>query len=290
MSNSVKASSLVLPQGQWSNIYDYLCFRFESVSAEIWSDRFERGKVLDENYIPLTLNTPFQPGKRIFYYREISNESVIPFTETILYQDEHILIADKPHFLPVVPAGSYVRETLLSRLIQKTNNPELQPLHRIDRHTAGLVLFSVNKQTRGTYQSLFSQQRIHKSYEAIAPALPELNFPHVRQSRIVQGDQFFLSQETAGDINAITEISVLKKQSDYWKYKIQPVTGKKHQIRLHMFAIGAPLMNDCFYPKVDDEVGADFERPLQLLAKHLSFDDPLNGRSFSFESALQLLF
>ena len=259
MPNSVKASSLVLPQGDWLTVYDYLCFRFQTVSADEWTDRFHREKVFDENNFPIPLKTRFESGKRIYYYREISNESVIPFTESIIYQDEHILVADKPHFLPVVPSGSYVRETLLSRLIQKTNNPDLQPLHRIDRHTAGLVLFSVNKQTRGTYQSLFSQQRIHKRYEAIAPALPDLSFPHVRQSRIVQGEQFFLSQEIAGDINAITEISVVEKQTQFWKYQIKPITGKKHQIRLHMSALGASLMNDCFYPKVDDGLGADFD-------------------------------
>lgn len=289
MLKAVKPSSLVLPIGHWQTIYAFLIEHFSSVSANTWEQRFLDGKVLNDRKQALSITEPFKIGQRIYYFREIEHEPHIPFYENILFENEEILIADKPHFLPVVPSGDFVKETLLSRLIARTGNYELQPVHRIDRHTAGIVMFSKNKAMRHRYQSLFQTKEINKTYEAIAPTLLSIEFPHRRESRIVQGDKFFLSKEVVGDINAVTDIEVLLLKEDLCKYRISPITGKKHQIRLHMAALGAPLLNDCFYPVVDDVLGADFNRPLQLLAKELSFIDPLTGQVMEFQSKFELL-
>lgn len=284
----IQPSTLVLPPGPWETLLDCLCDRFSRIDRAQWLDRFTRGLVLDAEQRPLCVTTPHRAGLKIFYYREIKDEQPLPVQESIIYQDEHILVADKPHFLPVIPSGEYVSQTLLARLIARTGNSELQPLHRIDRHTAGLVLFAQRKETRGRYQTLFSEQRISKSYEAIAPPLPELEFPYVRSSRIVRGEPFFLSAEVAGTVNARTRITVIEKSSDLWHYRLEPISGKKHQLRLHMAALGAAIQNDPFYPQVDNGNVDNLDRPLQLLARELCFCDPLNGEKRHFRSQLSL--
>lgn len=287
--SGVTPSLFVQPcSGTWISLLDCLCDSFPAITHECWLDRFERGLIWDEQQCPLPVDTPYCAGQRIFYFREIRDEKIIPFSETILYMDEHILVADKPHFLPVIPGGEYVTQTLLARLIAQLDNPELQPLHRLDRHTAGLVLFSVQKKTRSVYQALFRDRKIDKSYEAIAPILPHLQFPHQRQSRIVRGEPFFLSQETIGEPNAHTIIEVMEQKGQLCRYRLNPVTGKKHQLRLHMAGLGAPICNDPFYPQVNDELAEDYTRPLQLLAKELKFSDPLSGERHHFISRLPL--
>ena len=280
--------TFVLPHGQWSTVLDCLCDSFPAISREHWFNRFERERVLDSQRQPIRPDLPHRTGMRIYYFREIANEKEIPFYESILYMDEHLLVADKPHFLPVTPSGDYVSQTLLSRLIARLRNPDLQPLHRIDRHTAGLVLFSVQKKTRGTYQALFRDQKIEKCYEAIAPALPQLTFPHTRATRIVRGERFFLSQEVAGPVNAQSLIDVIEQRGDLCRYALRPVSGKKHQLRLHMAALGAPICNDALYPVVNDDIAEDYDKPLQLLASEVSFVDPLCGAPRHFKSKLTL--
>ena len=172
-----QASTLYLPPGSWLTVLDCLCEHFSAIGREQWLDRMARGRVLDGHGMPIALDLPYKEGLRIHYFREVPDEKPIPVVESILYADEHLVVADKPHFLPVTPAGEYVEQTLLRRLIRRLDNPHLVPLHRIDRHTAGLVMFSANPQSRSAYQSLFPTRQIEKRYEAIAPALPELTFP-----------------------------------------------------------------------------------------------------------------
>jgi len=206
----------------------------------------------------------------------------------VLYLDADLLVADKPHFLPVAPAGAYVHETLLGRLIRRTGNQALVPLHRIDRETAGLVLFSTNPDSRARYQALFRERAIRKSYEAIAPAMPDVEFPCVRRSRIVAGEPFFRMQEIEGPTNSETRIDVIARGEGGWLYALAPVTGRKHQLRVHMAALGAPIANDGTYPVPRARAAGDYSRPLQLLARQLDFIDPLSGAPRSFSSRFRL--
>jgi len=185
-----QASTLYLPPGSWPTVLDCLCDHFSTISREQWLSRIARGRVLDGQGLPIGVDLAYREGLRIHYFREVPDEKIIPVQESILYVDEHLVVADKPHFLPVTPAGEYVEQTLLRRLIRSLDNPHLVPLHRIDRHTAGLVLFSANPQSRSAYQSLFPTRRIDKRYEAIAPALPGLEFPRVHKSRLIDGEPF----------------------------------------------------------------------------------------------------
>ncbi|NMZ36350.1 pseudouridine synthase [Pseudomonas proteolytica] len=283
-----QASTLYLPPGPWATVLDCLCEHFRAIGREQWLDRIARGRVLDGNGQPIGVDLAYKEGLRIHYFREVPDEKLIPVHETILYADEHLVVADKPHFLPVTPAGEYVEQTLLRRLIRRLDNPSLVPLHRIDRHTAGLVLFSANPQSRSAYQQLFPTRRIDKFYEAIAPALPALTFPLVHKSRLVEGEPFFRMQEGPGVSNTETAVQVREKNGDLWRYGLFPVTGKKHQLRVHMTALGASICNDPFYPEVIKDAVDDYANPLKLLAQGVRFIDPVTGEERSFSSRIVL--
>jgi tRNA pseudouridine32 synthase/23S rRNA pseudouridine746 synthase len=286
--DGLAASTWQLPPGPWGTLIEALNAHFPAVSREAWLDRFARGRVIGDDGEPLRADSPYRVGLELHYYREVANEPRIPFEERMLHLDEHLLVADKPHFLPVTPSGAHVYETLLGRLIRRTGNPDLVPLHRIDRETAGLVLFSANPATRAAYQALFRERRIEKHYEAIAPALPHLDFPLVRRSRIVPGEPFFRMREAEGEPNSETRIAVIERGEAGWRYALQPITGKKHQLRVHLAALGAPIRNDPLYPEVRFREAGNSEAPLQLVAKSVVFVDPVSGQTVSFASHLGL--
>ena len=278
------ASTLQLPAGDWPTLLDGLCARFPRIDRASWSDRFGRGRVQDAQWLPLAADAPYLVGMTVHYFREVMDEPVIPFEEAILHQDEHLVVADKPHFLPVAPTGVYVRQTLLTRLVERLGNTGLVPLHRLDRGTAGLVLFSANPASRDAYQALFRERRIEKRYEAVARPLAAIHFPLERSSRIVKGEPFFRMREERGPDNSTTRIELLEGQGEWWRYALYPVSGRKHQLRVHMAALGAQIRNDPYYPGLEDRASDDYCRPLQLLARGLAFVDPLSGIRRQFES------
>lgn len=286
--DGIAPSRLQLPVGPWATVLQALCAHFPRIGEATWLDRFARARVLDAVGDPLRADAAYRAGMTVHYYREVATETVIPFVERIVHLDSGLLVVDKPHFLPVMPAGVFVRQTLLSRLQETLGNPDLVPLHRIDRGTAGLVMLSVNPATRDPYQALFRDQAIRKRYEALAPALPDMQFPAVRRSRLQLGEPFFRMQEVPGTANSESRIDVIDDGGELWRYALEPVTGKKHQLRVHMAALGAPILNDPFYPQLWDESADDYTRPMKLLARTLAFIDPLTGQVREFESGLAL--
>ena len=289
MRDGVSPSCVALPHQGEGTMLDFLLQRLPGVGEKEWLQRMAAGDVVDERGTRVTPESIFERGLRLYYYRSLPDEPPLPFEETILYQDEHLLVADKPHFMPVTPSGPYLQHTLLVRLKQRLGLADLVPLHRIDRDTAGLVLFSVQPSTRGAYHSLFRDQHITKHYEAVAPWRAELAFPREHRSRMVESEQFFRMQEVPGVPNTLTRIELQAAQGAWARYRLSPVTGKRHQLRVHMAALGLALRNDAFYPELNDPPEGDFSRPLQLLARSLSFTDPVTGAARYFESERQLL-
>ncbi|MGQ0697569.1 MAG: RluA family pseudouridine synthase [Panacagrimonas sp.] len=288
MRDGVSASTIQLPQGSWVTVLDFLRERFPSISTEVWRSRFQRGLVTDAAGKPLGPEHPYRCGLDLHYYRELESEPEIPFEEVVLFRDEHLLIADKPHFLPVIPTGRYVQQCLLVRLKRKLDLSELVPLHRIDRGTAGLVAFSLDPASRGAYQTLFPKRQVRKVYEALAPALPGLAMPYTHISRMVAGEPFFRMREVTGAPNSETVIEAQEPLGTIVRYRLSPITGRKHQLRVHMAALGAPILNDPFYPELLHQAKDDYSHPLKLLARSLEFVDPLSGKSRYFQSRLPL--
>jgi len=277
-----------LPAGPWKTVIDFFKEQYPHVDATTWKTRMAKGQVMDETGRRVDPETAFRVGACIFYYRELENEKPIPFREQVLYQDEHILVADKPHFLPVIPSGRFLHETLLVRLRKQHATEDLVSIHRLDRETAGVVLFSLNRKTRGHYTSLFRNRKVQKVYEALAPTLEESNFPITRRSRVVQGEPFFRMKEVPGEANSETHISVINNLGNISLYQLLPYTGRKHQLRLHLAALGIPVINDKLYPALTPSETDDFSRPLKLLAKSISFRDPISGQEHYFESGIRL--
>lgn len=279
-----------LPAGAWETVLDFLTERYPGVGGAAWRSRMRKGEVADETGLRLDAWSPYRAGACVFYYREIEAEQPIPFDEFILYRDENILVADKPHFLPVAPAGRFLRETLLVRLRKEYGLEHLAPVHRIDRETAGVVMFSLNAATRGRYASLFQERRVEKVYEAIGRApQTNLSLPATRRSRVVTGEPFFRMKEVEGAPNSETRVEVIDVTGGVARYRLSPVTGRKHQLRLHLSALEIPILNDRLYPVVHPaDEDDDYSRPLKLLAKSISFRDPLTGRERHFESGRTL--
>ena len=287
LKNGVRPSCLVLPSKGDGTLLNYLCQRLSLVAAEEWIARMSRGEVKDEFGNLIDPNTPFLPNVRIYYYREVDVEPDVPFAVDVIYEDEHIVVADKPHFLPVVPGGRYLQNTLLVRLQQQLGHAELSPAHRIDRDTAGLVLFSVRRSDRGAYQALFRDRCVRKVYEAIAPWKKGV-FPQNYASRLAESGDFIRMHEVAGEPNSFTRIDVLECNDRWARYQLEPSTGKRHQLRVQMASLGLGLKGDALYPQVIDRDEEDFSEPLQLLAKELSFVDPLTRVEHHFVSTRKL--
>ncbi|MGZ3253140.1 MAG: pseudouridine synthase [Burkholderiaceae bacterium] len=295
--NGVSPSCIALPKGDWRTVTDFLTHHFPNIPKSEWLARIARGDVLDAQGIAVVPEQPYQAYSKLYYYRSLPSELRIPFEEVVLYQDDYLVVADKPHFLPVTPAGRYLQETLLVRLKQKLNIDTLTPMHRIDRETAGLVLFVIQPHTRDRYQALFRKRQIAKRYEAIAPWRPELTLPMTYRSRLVEAESFMKMRETEGEPNAETTIELIEVNGNLAHYNLRPGTGQKHQLRVHMAALGMPILNDQIYPthhpefiESSENAEPDYSSPLQLLAKSLAFTDPVTGQSRQFESRRTLRF
>jgi len=286
-------SVVTLPatQAPHPSIVEFLCRTFPAVSRDRWVQRIREGKVLNERGEPITTETPYSPSRRIFYFREVENEPVIPFAEQILFQDDELLVACKPHFLPVIPGGRYVEECLLNRLRSRTGLADLAPLHRLDRETAGIVIFSVNPKTRGPYHKLFMRGEVEKIYHALAEVdQPPRENRWTVENRIVRGEPRFRMKIALGDANACSHIQLVEVKDNRGLFHLQPITGKTHQLRLHMCGLGYGIINDRVYPDLQPERSDDFDQPLQLLASEIRLHDPVTGADRRFRSERELQF
>jgi len=287
--DGVGASAVFCPPGPWATLAEFLAERLPRVAD--WPERLARGDVVDEAGQPATAG--YTPNRRVFYWRYLADEPEVPFEERIVFRDEHLLVADKPHFLPVTPSGLYARQTLMARLRHRTGLADLIPVHRLDRETAGLVVFSVRPQDRDAYHQLFRDRAVEKVYDAIAPA-GEGPWPRTVRHRLEEPDteQFLQMQVVAGEPNAETWINLVEllqgQQQGLARYELRPHTGARHQLRAQMNALGLPLVGDRVYPVLQPhENPPRFDAPLQLVAREIGFTDPVTGqrRYFSRDAA-----
>ena len=294
-SEGVSASRVFLPADQsHPNLLQFFITQFPHIEVKEWEDRFAQGLVLNAEGEALEASSAYQPNTHLIYFRRLAREPEIPFEEQILFQDEHILAADKPHFLPVTPSGLYLHQTLLNRLKKKTGIQTLSPIHRIDRDTAGLVIFSIKPNERAAYQNLFRDRVVRKLYEAIAPYSEALNtkLPMTYRSRLEESEHFLQMMEVEGEANTDTLIEIVAQSKPWAKYRLTPGSGKKHQLRCHLNALGIPIKDDQIYPILTayQEYDLDVSKPLQLLAKEVSFLDPITNAQRQFVSQRSLDF
>lgn len=291
--DGVSPSCVALPHGPWPTVLAFLAERIPAVSREDWARRMAQGQVVDAQGQAIGPEAAYRPHAKVYYWRSLPFEHKVPFDEALVFQDDWLVVAYKPHFLPVTPKGRYLQETLLVRLKRRLGIETLVPMHRIDRETAGLVAFTVQPHTRNAYQSLFRDKTIEKTYEAIAPLNPSVALPLTYRSRLEEErERFMRMHEVPGPANAETRIALIESSQGWGRFKLQPITGQKHQLRAHMAALGMPIWGDQIYPTLlpalPPEVPPDFSRPLQLLARTLSFTDPVTGQARHFDCGRSL--
>ena len=290
MIDGVSASKVFLPKMKPApaTVYQYLCQQFAHIAPSEWQQRFTDGLIYDALGQVLNLSSEYIENSHVFYYRFLAHEIHVPFEHEILFENEHLLVIDKPHFLTISPTGQYVQETLLVRLKKQSGNEFLTPIHRLDRETAGVVLFSKQPSTRAIYQEMFAQRQVNKTYHAIAPFHADLTFPCHTRYRMEKGEPFYTMQVVEGQINSQTEIDLIEHDAIWGKYQLKPITGKQHQLRVHLNSLGIAIKNDPFYPVVQHKREDDFSAPLQLLAKHIRFNDPITFQDMQFSSNFEL--
>jgi tRNA pseudouridine32 synthase/23S rRNA pseudouridine746 synthase len=293
MAIASSSSKLSLPQINpgVTTVLEFLILKFPAITSDVWKQRMAEGKVHWHDGSLINAHSLYAAQQRVYYYREVNSEAVIPFSESIIFQDELILVAYKPHFLPVTPGGRFIEQCLQSRLRQSSGNQHLQAVHRIDRATAGLVLFSVEPNSRHLYHRLFETRQVNKTYQAIA------NTSHISvlenqqwevKNRLQKSEPKFLMHIVEGQANSHSHIRCLKRGANQALFELQPITGKTHQLRVHMQSIGLPLVNDTYYPKLQLNKPDDYNKPLQLLAQQLEFTDPVTQQPRYFSSDTQL--
>ncbi|MEU0168534.1 RluA family pseudouridine synthase [Streptomyces iakyrus] len=277
--------------GTWRTVREHLVERLSGAGAGVVDGMFDAGRIVGADGRPVAADAPYVPGLFVWFHRDLPEEVPVPFPLEVVHRDEHIVVADKPHFLATTPRGSHVAETALARLRRELDLPALTAAHRLDRLTAGLVLFTVRPEVRGAYQTLFRDRRVRKEYEAVAPYDPALPLPRIVRSRIVKERGVLTAREVPGEPNAVSRVELVEHRDrpgepgGLARYRLTPATGQTHQLRVHMAALGLPILGDPLYPEVTAPVPAgDFRRPLQLLARSLEFTDPVTGEEHRFRS------
>jgi tRNA pseudouridine32 synthase/23S rRNA pseudouridine746 synthase len=272
---------------RWLTMRDHLVERLPRVEPARIDEMLREQRIVDRDG-PIAPDAPYVPGTFLWLHRDLPDEVPVPFEITVVHRDEDLLVVDKPHFLATIPRGRHVVETALVRLRRDLGLPTLSPAHRLDRVTAGLLMFVVRPQLRGAYQTLFRDRRVRKTYEAIAPYDPALALPCTVRSHIVKERGVICAREEPGPVNAITHIELLDHRDGIGRYRLTPETGRTHQLRLHMSRLGIPILGDHFYPRLVDKPLDDFRRPLQLLAATLEFPDPVTGELRRFQTRRDL--
>ena len=306
--DGVNATRLRLPdEGPWETALDYMMHRWGHIDPPGIEDRFDAGEIVGQAGLALDRRTPMHDPTFIWYYRSLPPEARIPVELNILHQDDHLLVVDKPHFLPTTPGGTYIQESALVRLRNQLGLPDLIPMHRLDRMTAGILLLSTNPETRGKYQVLFEKRQVQKEYECVSaaePALghPAVDFPVVVRNRMTKSRSYLLAEVIDGEPNAETRIERLRTFDAAGGpndgpdggphrralYRLEPHSGKTHQLRVHMASLGLGIVNDAFYPELLDKAPDNYANPLQLLARGIRFVDPISGRPVEYRSGLEL--
>lgn len=252
--------------------------------GETASAKVRDGEVVIADGAVVDADTVLAPGAFVYLYRELREEVPVPFDMPILHRDHDIVVIDKPHFLATMPRGTHVAQTALVRLRRELDMPTLSPAHRLDRLTAGVLLFTARREVRGAYQTMFARGLVHKTYLARAGVDADVELPTVVRSRIIKQRGQLQAAEVPGEPNAETRVDDLRDG----RYRLTPRTGRTHQLRVHMASLGLPIAGDPLYPNVVDVAPDDFSRPLQLIAHRLEFDDPFSGERRAFVSRRSL--
>src|SRR4051812_30934854 len=216
-----RSSRLYLPKwdGSPRTIYEYILARFPQVQSTVWRTRIMQGEVCLSDGTAVGFDTAYRHGITVFYRKEVASEPAPIEKPLVIYKDEAIVVVDKPHGMPVTPSGEHVERSLLVILQRSTGFRDLSPVHRLDRDTAGLVLFTIGTETRAPYHRLFLERQVEREYVTVAHTKDSLQQAQWRiENRIEPGDPWFRQQIVDGAVNAITDIELLAVRDGFAEF------------------------------------------------------------------------
>lgn len=289
--HGVDAQRIRMPQGgPWETLRDHLVERLRGLAPAEVDAKLAAGEFVDAAGRPVPADARFVPRSVCWTHRDLPDEVEVPFPIGVLHEDDRLVVVDKPHFMSTMPRGRHVVQSALARARVLTGHDRLTPAHRLDRPTAGVLMFTTEQQWRGAYQRIFAEGRVHKEYLAVAPVRDDLELPVVRRSHVVKEHGRHQAREVPGaEPNAETIIELVSETAGLGLYRLTPRTGRTHQLRCQLWGLGIPIVGDALYPVEREVPDGDFAEPLQLLAAVLEFDDPIDGTPRRFETRRRLV-
>jgi tRNA pseudouridine32 synthase/23S rRNA pseudouridine746 synthase len=254
-------------------IFDFFLHRFPRIPPDTWSERFSTAKVWSGDR-SIDADTPYQPLLEVHYRREVEREPPVREDYRVVWSGRHLMVVDKPPNLPVTPGGHWVRGCLLHLLLEATGNDEITPLHRLDRLTSGVVIFSQDAETRPHFARLFQPRPlVEKTYTAVCelrrePPPPRFTLEH----NIGRSDEDYWRQVVRPGlpVNARSEIEILAVDEDLVLARVRPSTGRKHQIRVQLADAGLPILGDPLYGTAPSHDPENLSLRLWLDARQLA--------------------
>lgn len=262
--------------------------------------RFAAGEVVLRDRTPLRPDSELSAGTDIFFYRRPAPETPVPYEIATVYEDENILIVDKPPFLATMPRAAHITETVTVRLRRATGNEELTPAHRLDRMTSGLLLLTKRREIRGAYQEMFARREVYRRYEAVAaydPSLQPGQWAHHIVKRHGELASTILADEPPNSFTNFLGASPLSAaenqdlrqryglEGDFARYALEPITGRTHQLRVQMLDNRVPILGDPVYPTPQPFGKEDFTAPMLLRCETIRFTDPITNTPHTHHSA-----
>ncbi|MBV7296105.1 hypothetical protein KRX51_09300 [Corynebacterium sp. TAE3-ERU12] len=255
--------------------------------------RFADGLVVDNKGRAVAPHQPLKPGTDLWFYRIPAPEPQIAGPMPIIYSDADLVIVDKPPFLATTPRGRHITETALVRLRRHLDEPDLVPAHRLDRLTSGVLVFVRRPEARRTYQQLFTTPgAVLKIYEALAPTPPtpicDGTEIATRQDKVRGVLQAFTVPGQPNARTVIESVRPLAEDPQVAVWRLRPLTGRTHQLRLHLCELGCPIIGDPLYPTVSAVADEDPTQPMHLVCREMRLTHPDSGDSVHVRASRQL--
>lgn len=275
------------PEATGHTTLSYLARHFSHSNAAEWQARIAAGEVLLNDTIANGRES-LRAGTVLVWNRPGWVEEETPQEYGVIFRDEHLLVVDKPSGLPTIPGGGFYINTLLSRV--HAEFPEARPLHRLGRATSGVVLFALDSETAATLSQRWPD--VHKQYQALGSGvasqeLYDIQAPIGPQVHPRLG-QVHAASETGKPARSIAR--VLQRRAKTTVFEVDLLTGRPHQIRIHLACIGHPLEGDPLYATGGqarlDQPGLPGDAGYWLHAKRVVFAHPVSGERLDLTAPL----